>query len=40
MERLAIGTVDGSNVGDVGGDVHDCVGRWDNREGVSEVIEG
>lgn len=39
MERSAIGIVDNWDVGDVGGDVQDCVGRWDNREGVSEVIE-
>jgi hypothetical protein len=39
VERSAIGIVDNWDVGDVGGDVQDCVGRWDSREGVSEEIE-
>ena len=27
------------DIGDVGGDVHDCVGLWDSRDGVREVID-
>ena len=40
MERLTIGIVGGGNVGDIGGDVHDCVGRWETRDGAREEIEG
>lgn len=43
MDRFAIGMVVGTmrgNCGDVGGEVHDCVGRWENWEGVRDAIDG
>jgi len=43
VARFAIGIVIGpvgANWGDVGGDVQDCVGRWEKWEGVSDVIDG
>jgi hypothetical protein len=40
VDRFTIGIVVGSNVGDVGWDIHDCVGRCDRREGASDAIEG
>ena len=30
----------GRKVGEAGGEVHDCVKRWDNRDGASEAMDG
>ena len=30
----------GRKVGEVGGEVQDCVRRWDSRDGAREVIDG
>jgi len=43
VNRFAMGMVVGAvggYCGDVGGEVHDCVGRWEKWDGVRDAIEG